>query len=509
MACLSLSSYLTGHDWPHMAKRNREDGSYATSDLFEPHPRIMNAWKYHSRADSQLTLITGKKFDPTPIENTLTASTTLVADALIFGNGKPYPGALLFRSQEAAEIPDDDFVQELAPIVERLNVESQPYCVISRSMIIPIAYFANPLEKSSKGTVLRSKAEERYVSYIDSSYDEVDAAAGRRCSDVDLPNAITEVILSVLTNKPGLTDSTDLFSFGVDPVAGTQIRYKLHQFLPSDARRLPLNIVENCGTVSNLVSHITRLRHGQAVAPVASAVHDQQYMIQLVEQYQIFEAISDGSSSSIEGYGAGKDLAETLVLAGATGALGAHVLDQCRNNAAISRVYCLVRSADAHSARQRVDEALKQRQVRPLDLTNDNEKIVVLQACLNEPKFGLDEQAYSQVAREATVIMYLAWSVNFRMKLHSFVKDSIGGVKNLINLALASPRATCPRFAFCSSVASAMAHSESLVLESIVEDPACAANLGYAQSKWAAEWMCNQANKHERLRGKISIFRVG
>ncbi len=48
----------------YKAKKNRPDGSFATADLFAPHPEIPHAWKYHSRADSQLTLITGKKFDP-------------------------------------------------------------------------------------------------------------------------------------------------------------------------------------------------------------------------------------------------------------------------------------------------------------------------------------------------------------------------------------------------------------------------------------------------------------
>ena len=94
-----LSELVIGSNWPHLAKQNREDGSYATSDLFEKHASIEGAWRYHSRADSQLTLVTGKKFDPAPVESAIVAgSSGALADVLVFGNGKQYPGALLFRS---------------------------------------------------------------------------------------------------------------------------------------------------------------------------------------------------------------------------------------------------------------------------------------------------------------------------------------------------------------------------------------------------------------------------
>ena len=72
-----LSELVVHQGWPHLAKRNREDGSYATSDLFMPHPSIPDAWRYHSRSDSQLTLITGKKFDPAPLEDAIKASSPL------------------------------------------------------------------------------------------------------------------------------------------------------------------------------------------------------------------------------------------------------------------------------------------------------------------------------------------------------------------------------------------------------------------------------------------------
>lgn len=80
---------------------------------------------------------------------------------------------------------------------------------------------------------------------------------------------------------------------------------------------------------------------------------------------------------------------------------------------------------------------------------------------------------------------------------------------NLINLALSSPKRTCPRFGFCSSVASVIAIPSDTIPEEMVSEPSAASELGYSRSKWVAEHICESANSHPALRGRVSIFRVG
>ena len=121
--------------WPHMAKTNRDECSYNTADLFALHPTIPNAWKFHSRADSQLTLITGKKFDPTPLEAAI-ATSPLVEDVLIFGNGQKYPGALLFRSPQSAGRTNEEFTSAVWPSIEKLNAESQGHTRVPSSTLV-------------------------------------------------------------------------------------------------------------------------------------------------------------------------------------------------------------------------------------------------------------------------------------------------------------------------------------------------------------------------------------
>lgn len=225
-----LSELVIQPSWPHMAKRNREDGSLATADLFAPHPTIENAWKYHSRADSQLTLITGKKFDPAPLEAAI-ASHELLSDALIFGNGMQSAGALLFRSEKSHTMEKDRLLDKVWPAINKLNKEGQAHTRLARPMLIIMETGAPGLEKSSKGTVLRPRAEKTYQKQIQDAYDQsiANGEDGARVTipDDDIPTAVLEIIKTVIGTNDRIPEDADLFSYGVDSVACMAIRAKL------------------------------------------------------------------------------------------------------------------------------------------------------------------------------------------------------------------------------------------------------------------------------------------
>ena len=219
--------------WPHMAKTNRPDDSFATADLFAPHPNISNAWKYHSRADSQLTLITGKKFDPAPLEAAITTSSSLLEDVLVFGNGQQFPGAFLFRSGEASNKSAHKLVDDIWPQIERLNSEGQAHTRLSRPMLIVMPAQEARLEKSSKGTILRGQAEKRFARQISEAYeiaeevtngDTVHADVKVSIEDFEVPSAVLRIVHSVLGTETQVPLDVDLFSYGVDSVACMQIR---------------------------------------------------------------------------------------------------------------------------------------------------------------------------------------------------------------------------------------------------------------------------------------------
>ncbi|KAL6709782.1 hypothetical protein ACN47E_001211 [Coniothyrium glycines] len=506
-----LAELIIKPAWPHMAKKNRDDGSYATADLFAPHPSIQHAWLYHSRADSQLTLLTGKKFDPAPLEDAI-ATSSYLDDVLIFGNDRPYPGALLLRSEQAKNTSDQELLNAITPAVRRLNEESQDHARISVEMLIPVPHQEQPLEKSSKGTIIRRAAEARFAELIKNAYESEDAAGSCNdgVKDEDLSQHLKNLIQKMTSQSGELTEDLDLFSYGVDSIACMRLRSQIRQLIPNHNGALPMSVIEDCGTIGRLKDFILRKRHGEADAGTED---EQQLMRDLVRQYGLSDQSSTEGVAIANACKSEDPKGEVVILTGATGALGAHILNLLQHATNVDVIYCLVRGTDEQAARERVSKALEQRGFESLfDTGLTNDKVKVLPAQLSDDRLGLKDDTYNVLAKQATSIIHVAWTVNFRLKLRSFVQDNIAGVRNLLNLALQSGRSLPPRFTYCSSTASIMngkLDPTGYLPERILSEPSSSSPLGYSQSKWVAEHICAEAHKRTRLRGRLSVVRVG
>ncbi len=253
-----LSELVVTKEWPHVAKTNKEDGSFATSDLFEPHPTIPGAWKYHSRSDSQITLSTGKKFDPAPLEDVISSSCDEIRDALVFGNDKQESGVLVFLATSNA-IPVVE--AKVWKALEVVNNKGQSHTRIARDMIVLLADW-RALERSSKGTVLRNAMNERYKMDVDGAYGRRSWRAGsivqQLVDDADVKVVVRDTITHVIDDSTSPKDDTDFYTFGIDSLAATRIR----QLLQRDGRlfssashdnekeRLPWNAVYDCGNIT-------------------------------------------------------------------------------------------------------------------------------------------------------------------------------------------------------------------------------------------------------------------
>lgn len=510
-----LFELIVQSKWPHRAKTNRPDGSYATSDLFAPHASIPNAWKYHSRADSQITLITGKKFDPAPLESSI-ATSPLLEDVLIFGNGQPYPGALLFRSIEATSMSDADLVERLAPSIEKLNAESQDHARLPRNMLMVLAYGENKLEKSSKGTILRNKADATYAETIKKAYAGLTAGVDDDTPDQDIPSLLTKHIKTIVGRSEDLHIDTDLFSYGVDSVASIQISYFVQQLLTKESPKLPLSVVEDCGTIERLADFVVERRHGRDLEQENETLVMQNLVAHCDNMKQSFPSpYMNGNASAQSSISDG----QIILLTGATGALGAHLLHTFRYASNVKHIHLLVRGADDHAARSRVEKSLTSRGLPGLSKDSKTFKsgpapadVTIHRSQISNPTLGLSPEAYKTLQSQITHTVHAAWSVNFRVRLSSFVKDHIAGLRHLLDLTLVSQlNAT---FSFVSSVASISNATPpaktSTLPETISANPKDASPLGYSRSKWVAEAIIAQANREcPLLHNRLSIFRVG
>lgn len=258
-----LSQLIVLPTWPHVAKTNRLDGSFATSDLFEPHPHLKNAWKYHSRNDSQITLSTGKKFDPAPLEDSISSASPSIRDVLIFGNGQQVPGLLVFPSNASAQKEDVDMEDTIWQIVQGMNSQGQDHTRVSRSMITILAQDEEPLPKSSKGTILRNVANEKYAKQIEAAYNDgahdglhSSKVLSQTSSEKEVLETVRKIIHAVAGRKVPLDDDADFYQHGVDSAMCSQVRGRLTKITRSGVK-LSWSVVYDCGNISALVSFPT------------------------------------------------------------------------------------------------------------------------------------------------------------------------------------------------------------------------------------------------------------
>ncbi|RFN48904.1 linear gramicidin synthase subunit d [Fusarium flagelliforme] len=479
-----LSELVVKPDWPFLIKTNREDGSYATSDLFEPHSTIKNAWRYHSRADAQITLANGKKFDPSPVEGSILASSKLLQDVLIFGGGREYSGALLFPSSN--EVSEQEVIDAVWPHIDKMNNESQSHARITKAMlvVVPVKEGEKALEKSSKGTILRRQAEERYEKEIEGAYAR--GSSSKEVSDDELSQTVRYCFHQVLGRD--VEPDQDLYRQGVDSIACIQIRKLLERACLSPRNEpLPLNVIYDQGTVNALVEYLHCVRKGHHHRGSNSKDSDLQAMKDLANKYTDFGNVKKASRST----------GKSVLLTGATGFLGTHILEILRQDSKVDRVYCLLRADDAAMAQKRVSEALSSRGLQALNQENSNVIVLCLPCNLTEPNLGLSDMDRQAIMENVGTIIHSAWAVNFSLRLPSF-EDQIVSTRNLAALAAESGA----RFVFVSSIAAVSDSKRKPIPEELPQDPSEASPLGYSRSKWVAEQVCAGL-------GGASIVRVG
>ncbi|KAI1083049.1 hypothetical protein F5B20DRAFT_577434 [Whalleya microplaca] len=502
-----LSELVVKSQWPLISKVNRGDGSYATADLFEVHPSIPNAWRYHSRADAQITLANGKKFDPSPLEDSIRASTSLLKDVLIFGAGKDYVGALLFKTSQ--DLSDEGALEAIWPLVQKLNSETQSHARLTRSMlvVIQVREGEEPLPKSSKGTIMRRQAEETYADIISRAYSgKATISEGPFDITNDNPHSI---LLNIFSQVLGcqVDPQRDLFHQGVDSIACMQIKKLIEaHFMPKGSPRLPINVIYDNGTIDALAISLTQICRGNDQQNTQNDHDELDLMRALSEKYSQFKPFK-ANSTHRDGI--------VITLTGATGTLGAHILSQLCSDNRVCKVYCLLRAQDKFAAHQRISKALLKRCLSGIEHLKEShgcQKISCLPCNLSEPKLGLSDDDWAHIVTESTILIHSAWTVNFSLRLGSF-ENHIAGTRNMINAAMSGDA----QLFFISSTAAVSSDPSAIIPERISSDPSHASSLGYSRSKWAAEHVCAAAFQ-ESLKSpptgvskgpNLSIIRVG
>ncbi|KAI8629909.1 hypothetical protein F5Y19DRAFT_63030 [Xylariaceae sp. FL1651] len=471
--------------WPAKTATNMEDGSYCTKDLFEPHPTISGAWKYIARLDDTIVLVNGEKFNPVVTEGKIRSS-KLVTETVIFGVQQPYLGALVIPSMATEGKPPSEVLELIWPVIEAAQEENDAFAKLSKEMVVILPH-KTEYPRTDKGSIIRQAFYKAFAEEITKAYSNASSTNGqaRAMTEPELRDFLRSLV-SKSRPKAMLDDDMDLFALGLDSLQSMQIRAEIVRNVKTESK-LTQNVVFENPTISKLTVYLL----GNSGKEEKAGASIENEMCSLVEKYSNFTYPPRQTGRSV-------------VVTGATGSLGAHIVASLVQDPEIECVYCFVRAQDVDAAWRRTVESMLQRRVF-LDLAlAQQRKIVALPADLSKPDLGLPKQTYAEIASGLRAVIHAAWSVNFNIMLSSFERDNIAGVRHLIDLCQAGGGS----FNFCSSVSVVARHpaEQGPVPE---QEPGAGEvqGMGYAQSKWVAEVLSSRAAHETNI--PVRVLRIG
>ncbi|MBN9419429.1 hypothetical protein ABS71_10540 [bacterium SCN 62-11] len=191
---------------------------------------------------------------------------------------------------------------------------------------------------------------------------------------------------------------------------------------------------------------------------------------------------------------------ERALLTGATGFLGAYVLDEVLRRTS-AEVVCLVRAADASEGLERIRANLAH-----YELEVPWERVRVLAGSLEEPQLGLEESAYRRLAEETDCLYHVAANVNFLPTYEKLKSANVGGLLAMLRLAACGVAKPIHHVSTYSVFNAADYHGCGLAGEQPLEGEGEGFRRGYPASKWVAERVGDLA----RARGwSIASYRAG
>lgn len=485
--------------WPSKVLTNNADGSYSSKDLFICHPTIPQAFKCIGRLDDIITMVTGEKTNPIATELRLRES-PLISEAIMFGIGKAACGVLILPSyvenRALSSLSESELVDMIFPEVQRVNRYIESHAQISRDMVRVLSPDAI-LPRADKGSILRPAVCRMFAKLIEDTYIAAESSSGfkAKISQSDLRVYLKQLILEVMSNPSqarSLQFDDDLFAFGVDSLQSARIRNAIQKHVELGGTLLGQNMIYENPSIDRMAAFIHGLGNGMTI----DDQDEEEKMFDLVNKYSTFPK-SRAVEHELEPSQHSPKL-HHIILTGATGSLGAHILTQLLQRPSVQKVYCLCRAKDDREAMQRVQNSLSTRK-----LVIDEVRVVVLSSSLGHSQLGLTPQRYEFLAKNATMVIHNAWAVNFNISTESFEADHIRGVHNLLRLCLK----TGAEFFFSSSISATVGLASPNVYEQNYESPSAAQGMGYARSKWVAERIVNNYSQATGLRA--GVLRIG
>lgn len=404
---------------------------------------------------------------------------------------------------ELFEHPKDDneakeIIDKIWPTVEEVNKQTVTHGQIDRRFIL-LSKPEKPFPRGGKGNVQRPTTIKLYQDEIDEIYKtagEIDESAVPMdtSSEAALMDSIQKTFETRLEFRgQHLDPDTDFFSMGIDSLQVMNSSRLLRVGLKAAGHQIdvPTRVIYTHPSLRRLTAYIYA-KLGEADKST--------YQNGVLNMESLWKKYTTDLPQSKEGREDPLDDNQTILLTGSTGNLGSYLLDSLINNPAVKKVVCLNRTEDGGVVRQK--KAMRE---RGLSDPSDESKVEFLRVDMSEPDFGLGEETYSQLLKDADRIIHNAWPVNFNMPLESF-EPYIKGVRNIANFATEATKRVAVIFISSIGAADVWDSKNGPVPEQRIEqEDIC--SLGYGRSKAVSSLILEDAAKAGDF--PYAIIRVG
>jgi amino acid adenylation domain-containing protein/thioester reductase-like protein len=179
-----------------------------------------------------------------------------------------------------------------------------------------------------------------------------------------------------------------------------------------------------------------------------------------------------------------------ILLTGATGFLGAHLLSDLLS-ATGARVHCLVRASDEAAALSRIRQAAARYELA----APPDDRVVPLAGDLAEPRLGLSDAVFRELARGIDVIYHAGALVNFIYPYQELRAANVAGTREVIRLA-GSYRGIPVHYVSTTAVLAGLgvAGTREVTEETPLAHPELL-RMGYVETKYVAEELLRSAGR--------------
>lgn len=474
---------------------NREDGSYATSDLFREDMPGSGYYTILGRKDDTLVMENGEKTNPLIIEHTIAGAEPIISNCCVIAEGRQCTALLVeIDVEKALECTPQEMIDRVSKAVKEGNKVAPNY-----STILPQMVHILPLKKrlatTDKGTLKRKEIYEQNAEVIEAMYDRFlkgspkNNGKGAAVSSHDIESFVIESAaecLGIESSELAQNKDKSLFDYGLNSLLATQLMNVYSQ----QAKDLPSNFLYEHPTVESIVKY---LREGGKNRKTAE---DHYQETQDILKAYLARADKDFDKVPAKAPQPPSD-GHVVLLTGATGSLGSFMLRDMLQSPQVKKVYAMVRQRFNESLFGRLEKAFRDRHL-DTNLLYQTDKLEALPMTLEKDNLGFSQEQYDALKKEVTMVQACAWLLDFNQPISHFEKECLRGLYNLLKFAY---RPENPMHVHhISSVSAAGAMKMDAIPETITpQDPHVAMAMGYGQSKYIVEHLFNYLCKEKSM----------